>query len=271
MNSLMDSILFYIISLAQMCYCHNGCCCQFRVRYPIIAIFLVALFSVFFFPLWYSGYVPARLWNTNSVETECLIINNNVAPNAYSCCSCGKKRGIEEDPLIDDINDIDDIDDIDEETLVKKRYESVPHYYAHPPPCHQVCSTCYTYTVTIEVLFDVPQVVNGTNELVPYMQTILLDDSDQSQSNAQSIAGNYPNATNTTCYYNQNNPYDVRLKLYETSGFYDSAIVMSVLIGATFLAYSIYEFVRWRRRYEPQERTVNLCCLGTKEDNYLIY
>src|SRR5689334_20377295 len=85
-----------------MCYCHNGCCCRFRVRYPIITIFLLILFSIIFFPLWYVGYLPGRLWNARSVETTGDILNTNLATNSYQSCGCGggscagKKRAIEE-------------------------------------------------------------------------------------------------------------------------------------------------------------------------------
>ena len=145
--------------------------------------------------LYFVGYKNANEWNNNAEETQCKVIQHKII-NQQCSHSCNCV------------------------TVCSTGSDG-------KRTCYQSCQTCY-YTCY------------GGNIVVSYLETYTHEFNVYSYYSFQSevtnsLNANYPINSNILCYYNVNNPGDVRLKMEDALGFYIATLVMGI-IGLIILA-----------------------------------
>jgi len=200
------------------CDSHYCCgCCWFWIAraiwFPVSIIGLGLLVII----LYYGGYVNNNIWNANSVETQCLVINH--LPSAMATF-CGKHSCCYEE----DCNCIQD---------------------CSTGTCETECGSCdYSYwKASIRVQY-VANEINYTKDS-KVIESCYNDYKKYKYNDVISfLNSNYPVNSTVPCYYQADDPNNFKLFRDPVQGYIIATLFFTVLLCLVIVIWIIFDGVR---------------------------
>lgn len=161
----------------------------------IIGISAVAICSLMpALLLYFLGYEKALEWNNSAIQTKCLVLENYVQDNTCSySCNC---------------------------------YQTCSGS-TNSRSCHQHCSTCY------KICYDgyVTVSYNDTFDNNYKIDLRVYNSYSSSSSLKTKLNKKYPIGSNRDCYYQRENPRDVKLNSKKNPGIFLGFFITFLVIG----------------------------------------
>lgn len=178
---------------------------NFLIRCGSVSIILSILCLMPALLLFLLGYEPRMTWNKTSIETECNVTSHVVEQSQCSeSCNCRKTCT----------------------GTTNSRH------------CSRHCQTCY-YTC-----YDSYITVEYKDESFSTFRSMILIENDKRRMDklVNNLNKKYPLYNEITCYYNVDDPNQVKLKLYNPVGYMVGGILFLLFGGGLFIFYMVFEF-----------------------------
>lgn len=193
------------------------------IKYAIIAAIGLIVLLLPALLLYFLGYVPRDEFNQNSLETQCNVTGYTIGEDTCSySCNC----------------------------------YSICTGTTDSRHCSTHCQTCYytCYDGYINVLY------NDTTDTV-YNSIILIYNDYRSEGKVvEKLTKKYPINHNIDCFYDQYNPFEVKVKLYNTDvflAFFGIFLILFFAYGFGWIIYKLYD------HYNP---TWFACCSQKRKE-----